>query len=63
MEDQTTKGTPEKERKFYKFPPILFLPTALCHMTGRILFFISLTLTDVVSIQMLRGRKEDLYIQ
>ena len=45
-----------KEKKFYKFSPFLFLPCAIFHMIGRILFFISVTMTDVVSVQMLRGR-------
>jgi len=44
-----------KNEKFYEFSPFLFLPCAIFHMIGRILFFISVTMTDVVSVQMLRG--------
>ena len=51
----TAEGDPWLQNR--RFSLLVFLPSAICHMTGRSVMFIGLILTNASSFQMLRGKK------
>ena len=44
------------------FNPLIFLPPALCDMTATSIQYIGLTLTYASSFQMLRGKKDEIFL-